>query len=47
MEVAVRVRDFYICLNWKVTATPWLWNEQQIQSTHKVSPGEVCIVAAV
>ena len=22
MEVAVRVRDFYICLNWKVTATP-------------------------
>ena len=47
MEVAVRVRDFCICLNWKVTATPWLWNEQQIQSTHKVSPGEVCIVAAV
>ena len=42
MEVAVGVRDFCICLNWKVIATPWLWNEQKKkQSTRKVWPGEV------
>ena len=42
MEVAVGVRDFCICLNWKVIATPWLWNEQnKNQSTRKVWPGEV------
>ena len=29
MEVTVGVRDFCICLNWKVIATPWLWNEQK------------------